>query len=112
MRRLLAVLVAVVFAMSSVGVSTAQDKTKTTTRTAAGTVKVASGDGVVVVGKSKGQDAEWTFGVDGKTKIKRGGKDVSVAELKPGDAVSVRYMEHDGKSMAQTITVTAKRTQP
>lgn len=120
MRRLLAVLVAVVFAVGAVGVVTAQekakpatdDKMKMTTKTAAGTVKAASGDSVVVAGKSKGKDAEWTFGVDGKTKIKKGGKDVSAADLKAGDPVSVRYMEHDGKSLAQTITVTAKKTQP
>jgi hypothetical protein len=37
---------------------------------------------------------------------------VSAADLKAGDAVSVRYMEHDGKSLAQTITVTAKKAQP
>jgi len=123
MKRLLAVLVAAVFAVGAVGVATvatAQDKPKSatddkmkmTTKTAAGTVKSAAGDSVVVAGKSKGKDAEWTFGVDGKTKIKKAGKDVSAADLKAGDWVSVRYMDHDGKSMAQTITVTAKKAQP
>jgi hypothetical protein len=116
----LAVLIAAVFAVGAVGVVIAEekpkpatdDKMKMTTKTAAGTVKSAAGDSVVVAGKSKGKDAEWTFGVDGKTKIKKGGKDVNAAELKAGDAVSVRYMEHDGKSVAQTITVTAKKAQP
>lgn len=120
MKRLMAVLVATVFAVGAVGLVTAQekakpatdDKMKMTTKTAAGTVKSAAGDSVVVAGKSKGKDAEWTFGVDAKTKVKKAGKDVTAADLKAGDSVSVRYMEHDGKSVAQTITVTPKKSQP
>ena len=120
MKRLLAVLVAIVFAVGAVGVAaaadekkpTGDDKMKMTTKTAAGAVKSASGDSVVVAGKSKGKDAEWTFGVDTKTKVKKGGKDVTASELKAGDSVSVRYTEHDGKAVAQTITVTAKKAQP
>lgn len=119
MKKLLAVLVAAVFAVGAVGVVTAQekkpttdDKMKMTSKTAAGTVKSASGDSVVVAGKNKGKDAEWTFGLDAKTKVKKGGKEVAANELKAGDAVSVRYMEHDGKAVAQTITVTPKKAQP
>jgi uncharacterized membrane protein YcaP (DUF421 family) len=114
-KRLMAVLVAVVFAVGTIGVVTAQEK-KTTTddkmkmaaKTAAGTVKSASGDSVVVAGKKQGKDAEWTFAVDAKTKVKKAGKDVAAKELKAGDPVSVQYMEHEGKAIAQTITVTPK----
>ena len=75
------------------------------TRNVSGTVRTATGDTVVVAGRDKGKDAEWTFAVDSKTKIKKGGKDVMAADLKAGDAVQVKYMEHGGKAVAQTITV-------
>jgi hypothetical protein len=85
---------------------------KMPSKSASGTVKSASTDNVVVGGKEKGKDTEWTFGVDSKTSIKKGGKAVTAADLKAGDAVTVRYMEHDGKAVAQAISVrgdTAKK---
>jgi hypothetical protein len=88
---------------------------KMSSKSAKGAVKSASADSVVVAGKEKGKDAEWTFAVDPKTKIKKGGKDVSAADLKPGDSVQVRYMDHDGKTVAQSINVlggsTAKKVE-
>jgi hypothetical protein len=74
-------------------------------KSAAGTVKSATADSVVVAGKEKGKDAEWTFGVDSKTSVKKGGKAIVAGDLKAGDNVSVRYMDHDGKAMAQAISV-------
>src|SRR5213594_285607 len=88
---------------------------KMSSKSASGAVKSASADSVVVAGKEKGKDAEWTFAVDPKTKVKKGGKDVSAADLKPGDSVQVRYMDHDGKTVAQSISVrggsTAKKAE-
>jgi hypothetical protein len=122
-KRLLTVLVAVTFALGAVGLATAQEKKTTpektgtsekikmTTKTAVGTVKSASTDSVVVAGKSKGKDTEWTFALDPKTKVRKGGKDATAADLKAGDPVSVRYTEHDGRATAQAITVTAKRAE-
>jgi len=78
---------------------------KMSAKSASGAVKSASADSVVVAGKDKGKDAEWTFAVDAKTKIKKAGKDVAVADLKPGDSVQVRYMDHEGKTVAQSISV-------
>jgi len=125
-KRVLAVLIALVVAVGGVSVTFAQtptpppeqkttdkkatgakkDDMKTTAKTAVGTVKSASPDSLVVAGKSKGKDTEWTFAVDSTTKVRKAGKDVTATELKPGDPVRVRYMEHDGKSVAQTIAVT------
>ncbi len=124
MKKLIALVAAVVFTTSTVGLVLAQqappatekkadDKMgekkapakKMSAKTANGTVKSASADSLVVTGKAKGKDAEWTFGVDGKTKIKKAGKDVMAADLKAGDAVTVRYMEHEGKQVAQSVTV-------
>ena len=70
-----------------------------------GTVKSASADRVVVMGKEQGRDAERTFVIDAATTIKKSGKDIPAADLKSGDAVQVRYVEADGKAHADTITV-------
>ena len=74
-------------------------------KTAQGTVKSASGDSLVVAGKEKGKDAEWTFAVDSKTAIRKSGKSITAADVKPGDQVSVRYMDHDGKATAMAVQV-------
>jgi len=78
---------------------------KMASKSAAGTVKSATADSIVVAGKEKGKDAEWTFGVDSKTSVKKGGKAIAAGDLKAGDSVRVRYMDHDGKAMAQAISV-------
>jgi 3-dehydroquinate synthase class II len=78
---------------------------KAAARSASGTVKSASGDSIVVAGKQKGKEVEWTFGVDPQTLIRKGGKSITAADLKPGDSVSVRYGDADGKAMAQSVTV-------
>ena len=76
-----------------------------------GMVKSASADSVVVTGKDKAQgsketkDAEWTFAVDSKTAIRKSGKAVTAADLKPGDQVEVRYMDHGGKMTAVAIQI-------
>lgn len=80
---------------------------KMPSKTATGTVKSASADSVVVAGKEKGKEAEWTFGVDAKTKVTKGGKSVAAADLQAGDSVSVKYMAHEGKNVAQSITAKA-----
>ena len=55
----------------------------------------------------KGKDEEWTFGVDPKTAIKKGGKAITAADVKAGDSVQVKYTEDAGKMMAQSVTVKA-----
>lgn len=133
MKRFIALLVSLVFTAGTVGFATAQaqapaakleekkaspapaapaakaeekaaDK-KMAARTANGTVRSASADGVVVTGKDKGKDAEWTFGVDAKTKITKAGKATTAKGLAAGDVVDVRYMDHEGKAIASAITV-------
>src|SRR6267142_4210358 len=87
------------------------------TKNAQGTVKSTSPDSVVVAGKEKSKDAEWTFAVDSKTAIRKSGKAITAADLKAGDQVHVRYMDHDGKATAVSIQVkpgaaAAKATAP
>ena len=116
MKKLLALVVALAFAAGSAGVVVAQAPTpapaekkaemkKMPVKNANGTVKAASADSIVVAGKERKKETEWTFGVAPKTSIRKGGKSITAADLKPGDAVHVRYMEMDGKAVAQSITV-------
>lgn len=137
MKKLLSALVAVVFVAGFVGFATAQTSTPTekkpatmekkaddkaekkadkaaekmdkkpASKTANGTVKSAAAGSIVVAGKEKGKEAEWTFAVDASTKIKKAGKDAAAADVKAGDAVTVKYMEKDGKATAQMVTVKA-----
>ena len=133
MNRLFALLVGIAFVTGTVGVAVAQTATTTTdkkpaadtkmsdkkdasakkpaTKTASGTVKSASPDSIVVAGKEKGKDAEWTFAVDDKTKVKKGGKDTMAKDLAAGDKVTVRYMDHDGKATAMNVTASAKKAE-
>jgi hypothetical protein len=76
-------------------------------KNAMGTIKSASPDSLVVAGKEKGKDAEWTFAVDSKTAIRKSGKAITAADLKPGDQVQVRYMDHEGKATAMAVQVKA-----
>jgi hypothetical protein len=79
--------------------------------TAAGTVKTAGADNIVVGGKSKGKETEWTFALNDKTKIKKAGKDVTAKDIAPGDKVTVRYMDEGGKMTAMTVNASAASKQ-
>jgi hypothetical protein len=110
----MAVLVAMTLGAGALGPTWAHARTKpeqqrsvTITVTAVGTVKAVSADRVVVIGTARGRAAEWTFAVDAKTRIKKGGKEVTAAALKPGDRVKVRYAEQVGRTIALDITVTS-----
>ena len=130
MKRLFALLVGIAFVTGTVGFAAAQTATSTTdkkpaadtkmsdkkdtakkpaTKTATGTVKSASPDSIVVAGKDKGKDAEWTFAVDDKTKVKKAGKDTTAKDLAAGDKVTVRYMDHDGKATAMNVNASAAK---
>jgi uncharacterized protein YxeA len=123
-KKLIATCVAVLFAVGAAGLAVAQEKKadekksemksdakmdkkekKPAAKSASGTVKSASADSLVVGGKMKGKDEEWTFGVDSKTSIKKGGKAITAADVKAGDSVQVKYTEDAGKAVAQSVTV-------
>jgi hypothetical protein len=84
---------------------------KPAAQNASGTVKTAAADSLVVAGKAKGgKDAEWTFAVEPKTKIRKGGKDITAGDLAAGDPVLVRYHAQSGKNVAESVLVrTAKK---
>ncbi len=122
MKRALAALVGIAFVFASAGLASAQTPAPATKpeekkmekmekkaphHTAMGTVKTAGADGIVVAGKAKGKETEWTFAVSDKTKIRKAGKDVTAKDLAPGDKVSVRYMDEGGKMTAMTVSASA-----
>ncbi|MBI3637506.1 MAG: hypothetical protein HY216_15040 [Candidatus Rokubacteria bacterium] len=129
MKKLVALLIGVAFAAGTVGMATAQTTTAPApekkpaeksdmkadkkpmakAKSASGMVKSAAADSIVVAGKEKGKDAEWTFAVDPKTTIKKSGKSITAADVKTGDSVDVRYTEDGGKAMAQSVTVKAPK---
>lgn len=126
MKRALAGIIGVAFVVASVGLAVAQTPppaTKTDDKkmdkdasmkkaahhTAVGTVKTAGTDNLVVAGKSKGKDMEWTFALNDKTKIKKAGKDVTAKDLAEGDKVTVRYMDEGGKMTAMNVTASAPK---
>ena len=125
-KRLLGMIVGVAFVAGMTGSALAQAPTTTapkdekkaekpaepkkpTVQNANGTVKTAAADSLVVAGKTKGKDAEWTFSVDPKTKIRKAGKDVTAADLAAGDAVQVRYHAEGGKNVAESVIVRAPK---
>lgn len=81
----------------------------TITRNVSGTVRSASADTVVVAGREKGKDAEWTFAVEPTTNIRKGSKSITAGDLKPGDAAQVRFVERAGKAMANSILVRTQK---
>jgi hypothetical protein len=109
------VALALALALGAAGVAVAQTSTpgstspkKTASRNVSGTVKTSSMETVVVAGRDKGKDAEWTFAVEPTTHIRKGGKSIIAGDLKPGDAVQVRFTEQGGKAMARSIVVKGK----
>lgn len=123
MKKLIALIMGVAFVAGSTGISLAQSQTttapkddkkvekpadakKTATQNASGTVKTAAADSLVVTGKARGgKDTEWTFAVEGSTKIRKAGKDVTPADLAAGDLVLVRYHAMGGKNVAESVMV-------
>lgn len=78
-------------------------------RNAVGTVKSVTADTLVVTGRSKGKDTSWTFSLDSSTKIRKESRDATIAELKEGDGVQVRYRTEDGKSIAAVVLARTER---
>lgn len=127
MKKLIALLIGVAFVAGVSGSALAQTTTapkeekkmekpaaapaekKPAAHNASGMVKTAAADSIVVTGKTKGKDAEWTFSVDPKTKIRKGNKDITAADLAAGDNVSVRYHEDAGKNVADAVMVRAAK---
>lgn len=101
--------------IAAVGTSQAAGKsaleTKAAAKTASGIVKSSAPDSFVVVGRAGSRDTEWTFAIDPTTIITKGGKGATSGDLRTGDHVTVRYIEQDGRTLARSIAVTAKKAE-
>ena len=92
------------------GTNTARehDSSKLGTRSVTGTVKDATANGLVVVGRETGQDEkEWAFAVDTGTRIDAGGQPRASA-LRAGEPVTVTFTDRDGKIVAQNIKINSQ----
>jgi len=67
---------------------------------------------VVVKGKVKKEEKIMTFSLDDKTKIKKAGKDMPLADLKKDMQVSVEYKKDGDKMIAAAIKVSAPKAAP
>jgi hypothetical protein len=73
-----------------------------------GTIKAATDDGIVVLGRDTGNtDREWAFVVDAGTQV-AGGQARAARDLRQGDHVTVTYTNRDGKVVAQSVTVSPR----
>ncbi|MGH7267527.1 MAG: hypothetical protein ACREMB_22125 [Candidatus Rokuibacteriota bacterium] len=75
-------------------------------KTAAGTVKGATADTLVLVRKDK---KEMAFLVTRSTKVTRDGKTAAAARIARNDSATVTYTEADGKLTARRVTAKAAR---
>lgn len=78
-----------------------------TTRRHVGTVKVV--DPVAGTLTVSEKDGEVTVSVGEKAAIKKRQKNVMLKDLKPGDEVTIRYVEEDGKDAVRSVTVREKK---
>ena len=81
-------------------------------RSVNGSVRTSSNEAIVVVGRDKGRDVEWTFALEPTTTIRKGNKSIVGGDLKTGDSVHVRFSERDGKAVAESVLVRAPKAPP
>ena len=85
---------------------------KRVVRSVSGSIRTASSEAIVVVGRDKGREIEWTFALEPTTNIRKGNKSIVGKDLKVGENVQVRFSERDGKAVAESVIVRAAKTPP
>lgn len=125
MNKMIAVIVAVLFAFTVTSLSFAVEEKKATPAPAvkkaepmkpAETLKVMFVTGkvkavdtvaqtITVVKKVKGKEEETVITLDEKTSIALGKKKKELTDIKVGDVVTVKYKEVEGKNVAKSITI-------
>ncbi len=134
MKKTLAIIVSLIFVLSFAGLSFAADKAvekKATTveekkaepakaeKKAIAKVKQVTGDVTVVDVKAnaitvKGKKGDTVVACDDKTKIMMGKDKKTLADVKVGDKVTVKYSEADGKMTAKLVAIKSaeKKAEP
>ena len=107
MRTLLAALVSLglVTSMATPALAQGTSSQSQDAKTVSGTVKSATKDGLVVMGKEGDKEKEYAFSIDDKTMVRKGSQPGSLSDLRPGDRVTVNFAGRDGKAFAQSVTL-------
>jgi ribosomal protein S1 len=120
MKKVIAIIVSLVFVLSFAGLSFAADKAakmedkkapaEAAEKKAPAKVKSVIGEVAAVDAKAntvtvKGKKGDVTVTTDAKTKVMMGKEKKAVADVKAGDKVTVKYTEVDGKMMAKSIAI-------
>ena len=119
MKKAIAIIVSVLFVLSVAGLSFAADKAapaaapaEKAEKKAPAKVKQVTGEVAAVDAKAntltvKGKKGDVMVNTDDKTSVKVGKEKKSLADVKMGDKVTVKYAEMDGKNVAKSIMVSA-----
>jgi uncharacterized protein YxeA len=123
MKKAIAIIVSVLFVLSVAGLSFAAEQKAAPApaekaapakaeKKAPAKVKQASGEVAAVDAKAntltvKGKKGDVAVTADDKTSVKIGKDKKSLADVKMGDKVTVKYAEMDGKNVAKSIVVSA-----
>jgi len=114
-KKVLALIISVLFVFAVTTLSFAAEEKKAAPATmeekkAPAKVKQVTGDVAAVDAKAKtitvkGKKGDVTAMVDDKTKIMMGKDMKTLADIKAGDKVKVKYSDTDGKMMAKSIAI-------
>jgi ribosomal protein S1 len=120
MKKVIAIIVSLVFVLSFAGLSFAADKAakmedkkapaEAAEKKAPAKVKSITGEVAAVDAKAntvtvKVKKGDVTVMTDAKTKVMMGKEKKMAADVKAGDKVTVKYTEADGKMMAKSIAI-------
>jgi Cu/Ag efflux protein CusF len=99
MKKIIAIVVALIFVLAFTAASFAAVKTHSVTG------EVTAVDAAAKTVTLKAKKGEVVISVVEKTSIKEGKEKKSLADVKAGDKVTVRYTEADGKMTAKSIAI-------
>jgi len=118
MKKAIAIIVSVLFVLSVAGLSFAAEQkaaaapAEKAEKKAPAKVRQVTGEVAAVDAKAntltvKGKKGDVAVTADDKTSVKIGKEKKSLADVKMGDKVTVKYAEMDGKNVAKSIMVSA-----
>jgi uncharacterized protein YxeA len=125
MKKVIAIIVSVLFVLSVAGLSFAAEKAATPApaekkeaapakaeKKAPAKVKQVTGEVAAVDAAAKtltvkGKKGDVALMADDKTSVKMGKEKKALADVKAGDKVAVKYAEMDGKNVAKSIIISA-----
>jgi Cu/Ag efflux protein CusF len=113
MKKAIAIIVSVLFVFALTSLSFAAEKAapaKMEEKKAPAKIKQVTGEVTAVDAKAKtvtvkGKKGDVTVSTDDKTKVTMGKEMKSVADVKVGDKVIVKYSEADGKNVAKSVAI-------